>query len=53
MASGTKEAEKKELPEVIYDPDSGRKYQRGKFLGKVSAGVLFKINRPSFINSHI
>lgn len=34
--SNQKEEPKKEIPEVIYDSTTGRKYQRGKFLGKVS-----------------
>ncbi|XP_063591378.1 serine/threonine-protein kinase PLK1-like [Penaeus indicus] len=32
--SNQKEEPKKEIPEVIYDSTTGRKYQRGKFLGK-------------------
>ncbi|XP_042243081.1 serine/threonine-protein kinase PLK1-like [Homarus americanus] len=34
MTSHQKEETKKELPEVLLDPSTGNKYQRGKFLGK-------------------
>lgn len=36
MSSHGKEEAKKELPEYISDPSSGKNYIRGKFLGKVS-----------------
>ncbi|XP_068213543.1 serine/threonine-protein kinase PLK1-like isoform X2 [Palaemon carinicauda] len=34
MASHQKEEAKKEIPEIICDESTGKKYQRGKFLGK-------------------
>lgn len=35
MSSHPKEEPKKEIPVIIVDPSTGKKYQRGKFLGKV------------------
>lgn len=43
MSSHNKEEAKKELPEYISDPNSGKNYIRGKFLGKVSVVFAFSI----------
>ena len=31
----------KEIPDIIVDPNSKRKYERGRFLGKVNNRYLF------------
>lgn len=35
-----KEEEKKEIPEIIRDPQTNSTYQRLRFFGKVSGGLL-------------
>ncbi|KAK7070071.1 Serine/threonine-protein kinase plk1 [Halocaridina rubra] len=39
MASSSKSEERKEIPEIITDPATGSKYQRGTFLGKKGSDI--------------
>jgi len=48
MATTTKKEEpKKEIPEIIIDPSSNKKYVRGKFLGKGGFARCYELTDPS------
>ena len=40
-AMATEAPKPKEIPDIIVDPNSKRRYERGRFLGKVGSKISF------------
>ena len=48
MSSKDKQAEQHEIPDIIVDTSTHKKYERGRFLGKVSKVFFLKNHFPGF-----